>query len=69
MIMGLNKITREAVLESYTKHWSLGGHKGHKAAEIEHLEILLLALNIVPANKNKILKDELNNLKSELVKI
>lgn len=69
MMMGLNKVNKKIVLESYAKHWRLGGHRGHKASEIEHLDILLLALNVVPASKNKVLKSNLKNLRSELLKI
>lgn len=68
MILKHNKVTSNRVLESYFRHWNLGGHRGHKSAEIEHLDILLLTLNIIPASKNKALKKNLTHLKNELLK-
>ncbi len=68
MIMGHNAVSSSIVLESYAKFWKHSKDKGHKAAEIEHLDVLLYALNIFPASKNKNLKDQINIIRSELEK-
>ncbi len=62
-IMENNKISKESVFEIYAKHRRQGESSVKKAAQVDNLDILLLALNILPANKNGLSKSEAVNLK------
>ncbi|CAN5155596.1 hypothetical protein BH23BAC1_BH23BAC1_26740 [soil metagenome] len=68
LMMGPNAKKAKEVIESYEKLWRKGGHQGHKAAELEHLDILLVGLRIADNGKGKEVSANIEKIKEELVK-
>jgi hypothetical protein len=68
LMMGVGSVKTENVIEGYEMLWSKGGHQGHKAAELEHLDILLIGLHVAENGKGRGVKENIEKIKEELVK-
>jgi hypothetical protein len=56
------------VLNAYTNVWGKAGSRGEKAAELEHLQILIDALSL-GEHRHEAIKEALGNLNEELEKL
>jgi hypothetical protein len=63
-MLGVKGTDYEKVKTAYESLWRQAGHRGNKAAEIEHLALLVDALEFgVVSEENKRLKERLEMLK------
>lgn len=65
-VLGASKITKEEIIREYLKLWKLAGNKGQKVAELEHFEIIAIALAKIGSEKATSLSKTISEIKKEL---